>query len=266
MVRGPEILRGDVVEPAQLLDLAPTLLDLTGLESPEGMTGRSLLVGGSSEPIVSVTFSAGPLRWAWREANRKVVMRMAPQPGLGAVARRSVVEAEPLPAGMFLVDLTVDPGEDRPGPIPDVFMHRVTEVFAGTAATMAPGMQIFGWGAGQIEVVLDSDQELELSQAWSFSAVEISHQNGRFIARCAEDGVVCAMVATPQSVPAMVTPVETGRRWWGIVAGGPLDPRSLEFPNVGGPGLYVWWNAERPLIVGGYDETLERLRALGYIE
>ena len=31
-------------------------------------------------------------------------------------------------------------------------------------------------------------------------------------------------------------------------------------------GLNLWWNPARPLIVGGYDETLERLRTLGYIE
>jgi hypothetical protein len=30
--------------------------------------------------------------------------------------------------------------------------------------------------------------------------------------------------------------------------------------------VYLWWNPERLLVVGGYDETLERLRALGYVD
>ena len=96
--------------------------------------------------------------------------------------------------------------------------------------------------------------------------MQVSQTDGRFTLRCADDGVVCAVTATARSVPAAVTPVETGPRWWGIPAGEPVDPRELDLPNVGGPGVYLWWNPDRPLIVGGYDETLERLRALGYVD
>ncbi|MEX1308898.1 MAG: sulfatase [Candidatus Sulfomarinibacteraceae bacterium] len=266
MARGPGVLAGDALEPAQLLDLAPTLLDMVDRDPADGFVGRSLLAGGSAEPIVSVTYSAGPLRWAWREANRKVVMRMTPQPHLGAEVRRPAIEAAPLPPGAFFVDLTVDPGEDHPGPVPDAFAHRVAEVFARTAGTTAPGMQVFAWRVGSTEVVLECERQLELAQAWSPSEIAVSQRDGRFTLRCSEDAVMCAVTAGPESVPATVTPVETGPRWWGIAAGEPVDPRALDLPNVGGPGVYLWWNPERPLVVGGYDETLERLRALGYVD
>ena len=266
MARGPGVLAGDVHEPAQLLDLAPTLLDMADQDPADGFAGRSLLAGGSAEPIVSVTYSAGPLRWAWREANHKVEMRMAPQPHLGGEVHRPAIEAVPLPSGAFFVDLTVDPGEDHPTAIPEAFAHRVAEVFARTAGRTAPGMQVFAWGEGPTEIVLESERPLELAQAWSPSEIHASHSDGRFTLRCAADVVMCGLTAKPESVPAVVTPVETGPRWWGIAAGEPVDPRALDLPNVGGPGVYLWWNPERPLAVGGYDETLERLRALGYID
>jgi arylsulfatase A-like enzyme len=266
MARGPGVVAGDVVEPAQLLDLAPTLLEMVGRGPVDDFVGRSLLAGGSAEPIVSVTYSAGPLRWAWREANHKVVMRMAPQPHLAAEVRRPAIEAAPLPTGAFFVDLTVDPQEDHPAPIPEALARRVAEVFARTAGTTTPGMQVFAWGDGPAEVVLECDRQLELTQAWSPSVIRASQTGGRFILRCAKDAVMCAVTARPESVPAFVTPVETGPRWWGIAAGDPVDPRALDLANVGGPGVYLWWNPDRPLVVGGYDETLERLRALGYID
>ena len=31
-------------------------------------------------------------------------------------------------------------------------------------------------------------------------------------------------------------------------------------------GAHVWWNEDRKIVVEGYEETMERLRALGYIE
>jgi arylsulfatase A-like enzyme len=266
MAKGPGVLPGDDVEPAQLLDLAPTLLEMAGEDPVDGFAGRSLLAGGSAEPIVSVTFSAGPMRWAWREANHKVIMRMAPQAHLGAEVHRPTIEGAPLPTGAFLVDLTVDPAENDPGPVPRALSHRLAEVFARTAGTMAPGMQVFAWGEGPAEAVLECDRDLQLALAWSPAEMQVTQTDGRFTVRCADGGAVCAVSVSPQSVPAVVTPVETGPRWWGIIPDEPVDPRSLEIPNVGGAGLYLWWNPDRPLVVGGYDETLERLRALGYVD
>jgi hypothetical protein len=47
-----------------------------------------------------------------------------------------------------------------------------------------------------------------------------------------------------------------------------------EYPHAGlntdqtfqSPGSYVWWNPDRTLVVGHHDETLQKLRALGYIK
>lgn len=269
MARGPAVIRGDVTEPVQHLDLGPTLMDLAGQPPDEGMVGRSLLAGGSTEPVVSVTFSAGPMRWAWREGDRKVVIRMAPQPRLGAEARRRDIEAEPLPTGTFFVDLAVDPDEDRPAAIPDGLTGRVGEAFASTAGRMVPGLQVLRWGgAAPTEVALETDREYEVVQAWSSATMEASQIDGRFVMRCAGDQIVCAVsvASASASAPETVTPVESGHGWWGMEAGRPVDPRTLEFPDVDGPGLYLWWNPERPLVVGGHEETLERLRALGYID
>ena len=119
--------------------------------------------------------------------------------------------------------------------------------------------EVFAWGEGPAEVVLECDRQLELKQAWSPSVIRASQTGGRFTLRCTGDAVMCAVTARPESVPAVVTPVQTGPRWWGIVAGDPVDPRALDLANVGGPGVYLWWNPDRPLVVGGYDETLERL-------
>ncbi len=48
--------------------------------------------------------------------------------------------------------------------------------------------------------------------------------------------------------------------------GGAFRLNELRPPDSLTEGLNLWWNPDRPLIVGGYEETLERLRALGYIE
>ena len=49
-MRGPEVTAGTVVEePESTLDIAPTLLDLAGIDEPEGVQGLSVagaLAGG----------------------------------------------------------------------------------------------------------------------------------------------------------------------------------------------------------------------------
>jgi len=267
MMRGPSIAAGEVFAPVQLLDLGPTLLEICGVEPEEGMSGRSLLSGGSTEPMVSATFSAGPLRWAWREGDHKVVMRMAAQPDLGAVGRRDFVAARPLPTGSFHLDLAADPGEDRPGSIPTELMDRVGAAFAETAGRMVPGMQLLLWGGeGAATTALEVDGVLDVVQAWSPSAIEVSQSNGRFEVRCVDTDPVCAVALAPDSVPAMVTVIEGDPHRLGLAPGQRVDPRTLDPPTAPGRGPALWWNPERALIVGGYEETLERLRALGYID
>ncbi len=62
--------------------------------------------------------------------------------------------------------------------------------------------------------------------------------------------------------------VDAGRRWPERHRGeaGAVRLAELRPPDSLSEGLNLWWNPARPLIVGGYGETLDRLRALGYIE
>ena len=57
ILRGPGIPRGERrADPAQLLDLAPTLLGLVGLEPPQSYIGRNLLAAGDAQQAASATF------------------------------------------------------------------------------------------------------------------------------------------------------------------------------------------------------------------
>ena len=266
MIRAPAVPPGEVATPVQLLDLAPTLLELVGVDPDPAMVGRSLLAGGSGGPIVSATFSAGPLRWSWRQGDRKVVLRMAPQPGLGVESRQRLVSSSPLPSGAFAYDLTTDPTEDRPGPVEEPLADEVVRAFAATAGRMAPGLQLLVRRAGEAEVDLGGAGGAKVVQVWSGGPVTLDRTAGRLGIRCSDADPLCAVAFAAGSVPAEITPVSGEVEWRGAAGDRPVDPRELEPPDAPARGAYLWWNPDRPLIVGGYDETMERLRALGYIE
>jgi len=267
MISGPAVEAGKDDSPVQLLDLGPTLLDLVGVRPDPSMIGRSLLSGGSDEPMVSATFSAGPLRWAWRRDGEKVVIRMAEQPGLGAEIRTRLIEVDPPPSGGTLIDLHADPAEDRPGPIPPGLMPEVGGIFARTAGRLVPGMQLMLWGgSGFTTQTLVVDAEIEVIQAWSSAGIAVSHGDGMLTITCADAGLLCAVAAATDSIPRTVIPMGERNGWAGLESSVPVDPRDLDPPDLLGPGWNLWWNPERPLVVGGHEETLERLRALGYID
>jgi hypothetical protein len=69
LIRGPGVPAGDVGEPTQLLNLAPTLLDLVGVAPPAEMVGSALWDDVPAVPTVSTTFGGGPLRWSWRDGS-----------------------------------------------------------------------------------------------------------------------------------------------------------------------------------------------------
>ncbi|MGD8439544.1 MAG: sulfatase [Holophagae bacterium] len=267
MARAPGLSPEVVTIPVQLLDLAPTLLDLAGVASDSAMVGRSLLDGGSDLPMVGATFSAGPLRWSWRDGDRKVVLRMAAQPGLGAESRQQLASNAPLPSGGFLFDLAQDPSEDRPGVVPEDVGDEVGRVFAATAGRMVPGLQLLiKGGGGPVAAEVAIDREVEVVQAWSGGPVEVDRSAGRLVLRCSDADPLCAVAFAAGSIPAEVTPLSGAAEWRGVAADRPVDVRQLDAPDAVVRGAYLWWNPDRPLVVGGYDETMERLRALGYIE
>jgi hypothetical protein len=267
MIRAPGVAPGVAAAPAQLLDLGPTVLDLAGVDPDPGMAGRSLLAGGSSAALVSVTFSAGPLRWSWRDGNRKVVLRTAVQPELGATARRQSHESRPLATGAVVFDLATDPGENRPAVVPAELVPDVRAAFAAGVGRLVPGLQLLvAGGDGPVEMALGIDGEPEVVQAWSTGPVDVAWTTGEVAIRCANASPLCAVAIAGDSVPARVTPLPGDVQWRGVIVGEPADPRQLTPPEQPGPGASLWWNPDRPLVVGGYDETVERLRALGYID
>jgi len=71
IVRAPGFAAGRVAEPVTLADLMPTILDLAGVEVPEGLRGISLrgALGGESPPRRDIYFEsiAGALNYGWSE-------------------------------------------------------------------------------------------------------------------------------------------------------------------------------------------------------
>ena len=266
LLRAPSLTPGAVEAPVQLMDVGPTVLGLAGVSVDEHTAGRSLLRGGSPSPLVSVTFGSGPLRWAWRQGSDKVVLRTAPQAGLGAESRTRFGEQRPLPSGIFHFDLVRDPAENEPKPLPHELSAEAGAVFAGTAGRLVPGLQLMLWdGAGPAEAALELDAEPEVIQAWSTSRVTVSRIGDRFELRCAE-AALCAVSLAAASVGETVSVAGASPAWRGVEPGAVVDPRTYPPPTELDGGFRLWWNPPRTIIVGGYDETIERLRALGYVD
>lgn len=256
LMRGPGIAPGIVEEPVQHLDLAPTLLDLVGIPIPTEMVGRSLLDGGSSRPLVSSTFGAGPLRWSWRQGDAKVLLRMAEQPGLGVVARSKMLGGGRREPGAFAFDLADDPSEENPKTLPPELVESVTRTFVETAGRMVPGLQIgLVHRGGPISSRLEIDGTIEIVQAWSAAPITVELTGGRLELSCENAYPICFLGVAVEPDSAMISTEDATDQ---------LD--EMRPPDSLTEGLNLWWNPARPLIVGGYDETLERLRALGYIE
>ena len=265
ILAGPGIPAGEEPAPVQLLDLAPTLLELMGVPPNAEMGGRSLLAAFEEMPIVSATFGGGPLRWAWRLRKDKIVLRSAPQPEVPGSPE--YVEAEPLPAGAFAFDLVEDPDENAPADVPERLAEPVGEAFAATAGGLVPGLQLLGWrlDAGA-ETVLELPGGASPAAAWGGEAVRIGSDGDRVRITCPTGSSWCAVSLRPVAAePVPVELVETRPDVSGVVSGA-LDPSSLVLPEAPGAGLHLWWNPDRSLVVQGHRDTLQRLRALGYIE
>ncbi len=256
LVRGPEVASGTVDTPVQLLDLAPTVLAAAGVAPAPGMVGRSLLEGGSDHPIVSSTFGAGPLRWCLRQANDKVLLRMAEQPGLGEVARSKMIGGGPRKPGAFAFDLEADPAEENPHALPTRLEDPVVAAFNGSAGRMVPGLQIgLSRRDGGISTRLRIAGEVAVVQAWSSKPIEVIRTGDQLELNCQDAFPACVVAARVKPSPEEISTESERFR---------LEGSSP--PRVFKGGLSLWWNPPRPLVVDGYDETLERLRALGYID
>jgi len=104
----PTLPAGRVVEiPVALVDLLPTVLDVLGLETPEAVTGRSLMprIRGS-EP------SAPP--YVFLEAGHRLPSQLAVRRGRWKLVQlRSEADRQRYGPEWQLFDLAADPGEER---------------------------------------------------------------------------------------------------------------------------------------------------------
>ena len=126
-----------------------------------------------------------------------------------------------------------------------------------TAGRLVPGLQVLVWGRrGPAEAVLRVAGSVEVVQCWSVGPMAVEREGDSLVVRCEEGYPVCA-------VGARVSPPSE----WVEVARERLPRERLVAPAAEpAPGVHVWWNPDRRLVVEGHDETLQRLRALGYIE
>jgi hypothetical protein len=113
-----------------LVDVAPTLLDLLGLEAAEGMQGRSLvpLIEGVAESESPRSFVAESLagfqaalrlgRWklvrdAWSASDASISKSGAPWLSISQIVAIEDVDVAATPLVYSLYDLSSDPGEER---------------------------------------------------------------------------------------------------------------------------------------------------------
>ncbi len=268
LIRSPGLEGGDDPRQTQLLDLAPTVLDLLGFPAPSTMKGVSLLRGGSTTATISATFSPGPMRWMWRQGATKVVVRTADQPLVAEGFRKAVEEGSPAPEGVFCYDLDVDPGELHPGPVPDDILPSVIRDFALSAGRLVPGLQVFSIGSksgSKIELSLPGIRDFH--QVWSVAPVSASWSQSTVTIEAEKSEFMTLVAISGSGSPADVVVSQANPPWRGPQSSGTDLPAELmSSQGFDASGTYVWWNPGHDIVVGYHDETMEKLRALGYIQ
>jgi arylsulfatase A-like enzyme len=257
LLRGPGVSTGVDRRPVQLLDLAPTLLDLAGCRVAPGMVGRSLRRGGSGAPLVAATFGGGPLRWLWRAGSREVLVRTRPQPGLAPEAESKMIEVKPLPNGAFAFDLERDPGEEHPRPLDDTEAVSAARVFAATAGRLVPGLQVLSVARrGPTVVAFTTPAPVRVAQVFSVSGASVAISGGRVEVRWdnAFPFALAAFTAPEGARPAVAGGVAW--RWFSAADAARIDA----------PGAFLWFDRRSASVQRGYEETIVRLRNLGYLQ
>ena len=258
LLRSPRARAGVAREPRRAVDLAPTLLRLAGCALPEGMPAASLL-GAATKPIVALTNSAGALRWAWRDGVDKVIFHAAPQPSARVGAALLVAPGALAEPACFRYDLAADPAEDHPLTVEDGRALAAADVFAATAGRLVPGLQVLAvGGAGDVHVTLDAGTTLALAQAFSLGPVGTDGTGARVEVVFGFSRPFALAMLGGSSRPLEVEVAASGLPLRAVA----LDRR----PPVREAGVYVWWNDRDPKLHQAQDETIRRLKSLGYVK
>jgi len=253
LLAGPGIAPGADMAPAELLDVAPTLLGRAEL-ALAGAEGRDLLASPPPPDRVrlAATFSAGPLRWAWKRGGQTVLAHFASQPGLAPPSQVALHESHPLPAGWRLFDRARDPRGAAGLPLEGDLLAEVAAAFAADAGRLAPGIQLLATGlaAGE-EVTVEVAGEPEIVQLLATSPTRVARRGtGLALSWERPEPLVLAVLGGR----TRVAPAGAG---WTVGRDAP--------PALRVPGRALWRNARDPALQHPQDEVLARLRALGYL-
>ena len=258
LLRAPDSAGVRDDQPAELLDLVPTLLARLGVAAPSGaLAGVDLLSRARRDrPRLAATFSAGPLRWAYRRGGLAALAHFAPQGALSATARTVSQEVRPLPSGVW----AYAPGEEPVGragaPLAGEALAEVAASFARDVGQMVPGYQaLVVEHAADAELAFAVSGGVELAQVHAPAPVRLAREADR-LALSWPAPQPLALVAFGRG--AAVRPVSPllGPRW----RVGDRTP-----PPVEVPGLLLWRNPRAATAQHPQAEILEHLRALGYL-
>lgn len=240
-IRGEGIETGDREEPVSLIDLHPLLLgEVTSLEA-------------ATSPVTMETFSFGPPRWSWVDASRQWIL-----------FARSLVPTEPeTPVAQWLLDQhpSLQVLDDTSTPSPR------TDPVEGTTTRHLPKALVDYFGGFRrgvfVQVPAHLQQRVELRDidgegwAWGLGEARLEPIEGGGWALDIQGREPFLMLFLPVAegrVPRIVDP-KTGEEM------SVLD-QAIELEQ----GLRVWLDSGRPQDnLQNTSETLERLKALGYI-
>jgi hypothetical protein len=185
-----------------------------------------------------------------------VTLHTRPQPGLAPESVVKMKEARPLPSGAFRYDLDRDPGEETPEALDDPLALAAAQVFATSVGRMAPGLQVLTAASrGPAVVAFRTPGTTKLSQVFSISATNLTSAGGKVEVRWdqAFPFALAAFAGSSQEMPAH----EEGSVWSWLDGSKPV--------RIERSGTFLWWDGRAALIQRGHDETVARLKSLGYI-
>ena len=195
---------------------------------------------------LAATFSAGPLRWAYRRGSLAVLAHFAPQhlessesrasPALPAVV---LLERDPLPNGIWTYDPIADPVAAHGRSLelaPAETIAEVAESFARDVGGLSPGIHalVLGQPAGAAwEFAADPGADLEVSRIDAASRIQVERSGERLRLRSSEAQSL-AMIAFGRR-----SAVQPQNSDWSI-------GRQGVPPELSSPGLFLWRNPREP--------------------
>jgi hypothetical protein len=131
---------------------------------------------------------------------------------------------------------------------------------------MVPGLQVLLWGGqGPAELAIEVEGSVELAQAWGGVPLELDHRDDQIRLRCQAPLPLCGFAITT-GAPTWVRPLAGPTPWLQHPTEGRLATDALAPPPHILPGqAALFWNPPRDRTVQAHQETVSKLKALGYL-